>query len=509
MTISYRNKNEIESKELPQTPNEILNIICKFAKEKNKDALSNLISEGICINIFYKEETPSQRLGLEKEVEALIFLISEFRASIDEAVLGLAINGHFDVVDDFVRRGASIQSALLGATISGYFTHAEDFIRRGGELNNAAMGAERGGHIDQAEDFIRRGATLNWAARGTVSGGNFDRVKEFIRRGADLSWITSTAAKWGYFDQVEDFICQGASLKSAAQGAISGGYFAQGEDFIRRGVSLDDAAASAIQGGHLNQAKKFIRQGADLNNGVYLAAKFNQFTIVEDLIRQGASLDFAVEGAVQSGRIAKVEDLIHRGADLKKAVLSSKKYLVNKELALHLLSSFKDPKLINDFAKEVDKSIKSTPFKMCSLLPQAIKIQKEILEKQFSFNHSKIWQVPEIQGWFAFCFSQGQLPDSLNFLVATYLCSLSHDSVKNLFNTMQFEIRKINLIIDLQKYYLSTNLVSFFRDKRPEKFKKQICEAKSNKDFEKLLSEEICSLSEKDNYHTLLITGRW
>jgi len=117
--------------------------------------------------------------------------------------------------------------AMNGAAKEGHKDLVEFFIEKGANDWNAGMnGAARGGHKDLVEFFISKGADdWNYGMWGAAKGGHKDLVNFFILKGAD-NWDggMSYAALGGHKELVNFFISKGANNWSegmyfAAEGA--------------------------------------------------------------------------------------------------------------------------------------------------------------------------------------------------------------------------------------------------------------------------------------------------
>lgn len=95
---------------------ELINLICQFAKDTNERALSEIKAP-----IFYFHEAVGM-LAKEGEIESVNFLITNFKASCDAAVNGYAIAGLVAEVNELVEQGANRYFAINGYLMGGHLT---------------------------------------------------------------------------------------------------------------------------------------------------------------------------------------------------------------------------------------------------------------------------------------------------------------------------------------------------------------------------------------------------
>jgi len=190
MALRIEARTEIKAE--PKTATQSIDLICELAKAKNKSGLSNLISSGICVDIYNGQETAAQRIASEEKVDtdALEFLIKEFRANLNYAVGGAAQGGHLSLVENLIARGATLNDAVWGAALGGHLSLVENLIARGATLNYAVWGAARGGHLSLVENLIARGATLNYAVGGAAQGGHLSNETLALRLLASIQDAT-------------------------------------------------------------------------------------------------------------------------------------------------------------------------------------------------------------------------------------------------------------------------------------------------------------------------------
>lgn len=89
--------------------------ICDLAKKKDIETLKKKIrEEKICVDVKKGFYTPVMFLAQQGKEEAVTFLINEFNADRDYAVMGYAIGGHTNWVNDLLAKGANPKYEVRG-----------------------------------------------------------------------------------------------------------------------------------------------------------------------------------------------------------------------------------------------------------------------------------------------------------------------------------------------------------------------------------------------------------
>ena len=146
--------------------------------------------------------------------------------SLEQELIGAAMDGHLDVVKSLVEQGANL--------------HAEN--------EEALTSASANGHFDVVKYLVEHGADfhVNDEALGlAASYGRLDVVKYLIEQGADLHVLNENPLKWsswhGHLEIVKYLVELGADLHVEGELAL-------------RGAAIN---------GHLDVIKYLIEQGAN------------------------------------------------------------------------------------------------------------------------------------------------------------------------------------------------------------------------------------------------------
>lgn len=369
----------------------IVDIVCKLAKEKNEQKLNAMVEEGYCLSAFAGRHNAVKRLAKDGDTAAVDFLISKFNASRNHAVEGYALGGHVEQVNEQIKKGASRDCAISGYAIAGNEEQVNRQIKMGANIDLAAHGYAKKGDVKLVNRLLEKGADKNWAALGYAFGGYVEEGNRLIAPGEQkqLMFIYATV---GNVEQVNLLIAQGVDsqfavigyafagnireinklphnvvdmvlgyamagnarvvnqliaaadeklkqgLKNCAvQGYAGRGHVAQVNYWLAKGVSLNVAVEKYISSDHINEANHLIERGANKDFAVRWYAYNRLVDQVNQLIAQGASRTFAAEGYARGGYQDLAEDQIVHGADrthvMRQYATAGKVELVNALIA--------------------------------------------------------------------------------------------------------------------------------------------------------------------------------
>jgi hypothetical protein len=154
--LFFHNSSNREYFSMPITITDVaanFSLVCDFANKKQIAELTALVKEIKTVNFVYGLETPIEHLAYTGDDEAVKFLLTEFRGSLDYAVRGYA------------------RAYRTSGPIS-----VEGLIRSGADINYAVTGYAIADNTTAVNDLLRRGATQNWAMKGYAQAGNETKV---------------------------------------------------------------------------------------------------------------------------------------------------------------------------------------------------------------------------------------------------------------------------------------------------------------------------------------------
>jgi hypothetical protein len=279
--------------------------MCTLAKEKNQEALIALMSEAqVCVNFQIGIEgqidvfSPTSWLAWQGEHQAVAFLIERFDVSLVDVVLGYALRGDVDKVNEFIakEKDSKERDFLKARTASNYLLGGHD--KQANEIR-----CYQYEHIE-ADKAMYQGLIFGYAYRG-----DHDKVTVMMEQ---------ASYNEGVFDA------------DAVMGYTAGRHFALAKGLIDANNKLIEyALLGNIVGGDFERANEWIARGANKNNAVNSYANSNYDEQVAELIEQGASQDLAVLGYAMGGNIAKVNSLVAKGANRQHAFDGYIKYRDN------------------------------------------------------------------------------------------------------------------------------------------------------------------------------------
>jgi hypothetical protein len=181
-------------------------------------------------------------------------------ANIDSAIQFYAFSHRIKETEELIARDAPSeevkkvrkQAALLGYALNGCFQQVDELLSQGVEPNSAAFGYAMGGFVDKVNVLLERGADINYAAMGYAFSGNIDQVNNLITRDAKVDTIAFALATAGYVKEVNNLIERGANPDFAVKGYAHAFNTCEVNCLITKGARLDKAVEGFVVGKHLN-----------------------------------------------------------------------------------------------------------------------------------------------------------------------------------------------------------------------------------------------------------------
>lgn len=341
-----------EVKAIAESPAEIqLDYIKHLAINQRTSHLKSLINAGVCIDVNFCLDTPVKSLAKEHNEKAVLYLIEQFNASVDEAVEGAAEIGWQDFAEFLIiEYGASLTRACYGAFKNGDHVWAAGLIARGANEMYAWIGVGAGGHghysmLDDTTDYFKKKKFCEGAGRNNVFNAEFlsspDLAHAFVQgvtRGGHIERFKLTI----------DTVLNKFSLVSIAWEAGKSGHSGiktlVEESAIKSNSKYEIEicrsffVAGAVAGGHYQTAMS-LRNEEDIIELVLDALMSKQFKLVNDL--------FDLTYNVTEEKLSNELDLDHvRLFDNDKVALRSlslikndilRKFVADKTKKKHLL----------------------------------------------------------------------------------------------------------------------------------------------------------------------------
>jgi len=363
---------------IEQLPKEetIVEKIYRLAEAKDEKALTDLVKQNVCIGVFQGGYNAIKLLSAEGDTKSVDFLIGKFNANRNDAVMGYAMGGHVEQVNQLIAQGVSRDRAVDGYARGGHIKLVNQQLEQGANRKWAVLGYAFRGDVDQVNQLIAQGASRDWAVNGYAKGGHIKQVNQQLEQGADRNFAVKGYAIYGYVEQVNQQIGQGASRNEAMTGYAFGGHVEQVNRLIAGAPENMLLKSYAIfgyaHGGHVEQVKQLLAQGANCHDAVRGYANGGHTEQVNQLIAQGANRHDAVMGYDYDNNLEKENVL---------------RIMVQTDCA-------ELRKLLAEEAKKKDNSLDVNS--MCEKATTLIKIQKEY---QLDFNQSKALTVKGARTW--------------------------------------------------------------------------------------------------------------
>ncbi len=135
--LAHTQREVKESKEA-KSDVDLFNLICQAAKEKNKAAITQLLTT-VCIDVYNGYNTPVSQLAVEGHFEAVTFLRNQFNASLRWIAYGYAKGGHAATANDVLKLAAALPAERL--------------------ILGMVHGYAKGGHVAAANEVLKLAAS--------------------------------------------------------------------------------------------------------------------------------------------------------------------------------------------------------------------------------------------------------------------------------------------------------------------------------------------------------------
>ena len=198
--LAHTQREVKESKEA-KSDVDLFNLICQAAKEKNKAAITQLLTT-VCIDVYNGYNTPVSQLAVEGHFEAVTFLRNQFNASLRWIAYGYAKGGHAATANDVLKLAAPakrldlLRGMVHGYALGGHVAAANEVLKlaapaeRLTSLRWIAYGYAQGGHVVAANDVLKLAAPakrldlLRGMVHGYAKGGHVAAANEVLKLAA-------------------------------------------------------------------------------------------------------------------------------------------------------------------------------------------------------------------------------------------------------------------------------------------------------------------------------------
>lgn len=432
----------------------LFDTIYQLAKKKDREALKNTLKSGGCIGVYYGNYNPIILLAKEGNKQAVDFLIDEFKASLNDAVLGYALGGHVNLVNEQIAAGANPNEAACGYARNGQHEQVNQYLAAGGNSLNVIRGYARSGYIEQVNQLLTRGGSKDFALWGYARSGYIEQANKLHAEGVHGDFAIDAYALGGYVEQVNQLLARGMNRNFAVEGYATSGAIEQVNKLIDLGASRDYAIYGYAFGGHVEQVNEQIEAGGSRNRAVFAYARGGHIDQVNEQIKAGAKRELAVEGFENSGYLVHQEGILRLSA-----------YIEDKFVREHLIETAK-------------QNINSLDTK--SLFEKATRLNRIMNDYQLTFKQAKALTVKGARTWLL----QGQalvrigvFPKDIFFEIGSSLMGVSNEDVNKIFSAVNEK-----LFHDLAKNHLN----QFSRFFSPIQYRKE--EAKLEERYEHRIS---------------------
>lgn len=268
MANLYLNSHDINQNEKPTT--DLFDRIYQSAKYRNQKALAVVLDEAkISANIFK------------------ICRVGSYKGLFQPASLLAAEGDHEGVQFLMEQGGASIHEIVIGYALSGRTQHVEECLEKGANINQAVFGYAWRGDIAAARDLLTRGASGKFFMRGLACGGHVDWVNQFL-----ALFPHSEEVAYGYMiaekeNQLENILNENKSETLLYKKIAA---------YVRLGQKskVDEILMSMQRAENYN---------AYVNYALYEFARLGDHDSVQELLNQGGNIDHAYAGYASGNHV--------------------------------------------------------------------------------------------------------------------------------------------------------------------------------------------------------------
>ncbi len=237
-----------------------------------------------------------------------------------EALIGLAIGGHLNQVEELLGEGGDINDAIFGYARGGHFMLVNELLEQPqAKVDQAILGYIKGFHHGLIKDLLKRDlvepAMIRVIISEYIAKEHFDQLEELSREGLielDHQVIFKEArkkniseeARQGHFTEVRALLEQGASKREAITGLAIGGHWLQVNELLKERSDIDVANLNDV-------AKNDAANVANLNAAIFGYARGGHFIHVNELLKQPqARVDQAILGYMNGFHYGQIKNLI-------------------------------------------------------------------------------------------------------------------------------------------------------------------------------------------------------
>ncbi len=419
-----------------QQPEENVTVmICRFAKERDEAALSQMF-QNTSVDCTYGRYPATYLLakeGTEESVQAMDFLCKRYGANVNWAIMGAAAAGNFRLVRKLLKYGAMLNYAMYGAGQRGDRDLVNWLKARGGDVFWAVSGAAGSDNRELYNVLNNEAERINKSR--SPGGGDFllggslvDNpvlFHQLMDSGASQTLLVQTILAAA---QVSDtkFLAnllnreleRGLATKTdwVIMGAFAGHQDALRKQYMRRDSQVLWAAEGAGYGGHLNLIEFLIRKLPErkqkiLNSAANSAALNGHASLVHLLWARGAHAcpyperldDGFLDRAAAGGNIQILNEchvaVLKYGKEVRPVIIANleKGGFINGNVddTLRVASFINDDQLREMFVTAAHEKNKELNPKF--LFRKATLLNNFMKKYSLNYNQALAWNRPEIR----------------------------------------------------------------------------------------------------------------
>lgn len=180
---------------LPQSKHEELEMICRFAKEKNQQGLDNLIKYGYQIDSS-NMENPLFSLARLGEIEALEFLLTQFKIDTKQAIIIYAYGNFVTKVEDIIiQHPTYTYEAIYGYALASHKEKVQMMLRKEPSIATSAItGYAIVGEVEEVNSLCKK---YPWLISKAIEGYVIGRKLEPLLTLQNAELVAELCGQYG------------------------------------------------------------------------------------------------------------------------------------------------------------------------------------------------------------------------------------------------------------------------------------------------------------------------
>lgn len=464
-------------------PKKRIQTIVSLAIDQNIAELNKFFREnGSCVDECNEDENAVLLLARENKYDAVMFLITHYRANKKSAIRGAIQGKHFDLMEKlFLLNAYTIHAAAYEAARGNNEELTSYLLAKGADKNKVLYGAAAGNNKQLIDKLMQEKINVEFLIRGLIAAGNKVWVKQLLDEHPELKHIGIFEAAIAKNSQLTyELISLGADEEKAAWGAGFSHWITYIQVLDLKGKILNMTLGGAAAGGHSRLVHYLLSfHGSNIDHAIKFAAEFGHFHLTYNLLGSkptSSALEAALFGAMKGEQIEIINSLTPfcnlNGIDKYIYCDYSANYKPDYDNTLHFIALLHEPNLREKIAKAAHARNPDLPLN--KLIISAKKIN-HLICKGYNYPQAKALENigANIWGFYAThivnkkdmndeCINNDfpKLPIEIYLYICSYVFGLKDQETYELHNKLNWRLH--NQVVTNYSHGLINNIYAFF-----------------------------------------------